>query len=205
MPLLFHLRWASTRREPDVGGELPIVALVVFMRRSSKHEFDGHFARYRKRALADGQPAPRRAPGRSEKSRRHPFVARAVSWFNFCRLCQDLEEQMLLAAAPLADGHQLHAALLSSAIASGEGLLLEGASDDALRPLGSRLKPCAPRSNPFGSRHVRAMSHGTEPAAPSRCATGGFWCQGLSSSRPFCRAIRIGLRGTGRLASSWSG
>jgi hypothetical protein len=70
------------------------------------------------------------------KSRRHPFVARVVSWFNFCRVCQDMEEQMLLADAPSAEDKQLHAALLSSAIASGEGLLLECADAEALRPLG---------------------------------------------------------------------
>jgi len=70
------------------------------------------------------------------KSRRHPFVARVVSWFNFCRVCQALEEQILLAATPSAEDRQLHAALLSSAIASGEGLLLECADAEALRPLG---------------------------------------------------------------------
>jgi len=70
------------------------------------------------------------------KSRRHPFVARVVSWFNVCRVCQDLEEQMLLAATPCGEDQQLHAALLSSAIASGEGLLLECADAEALRPLG---------------------------------------------------------------------
>jgi hypothetical protein len=73
------------------------------------------------------------------KSRRHPFVARVVSWFNFCRVCQDLEEQMLLAAAPPTEDQQLHAAFLSSAIASGEGLLLECADPEALRPLGITL------------------------------------------------------------------
>src|SRR5204862_5795653 len=30
------------------------------------------------------------------KARRNPLIARAVSWFNLCRLCQDVEEQMLL-------------------------------------------------------------------------------------------------------------
>jgi hypothetical protein len=70
------------------------------------------------------------------KSRRHPFVARVVSWFNFCRVCQDLEEQLLLAPTPSPEDQQLHAALLSSAIASGEGLLLDGADVDVLRPLG---------------------------------------------------------------------
>ncbi len=70
------------------------------------------------------------------KSRRHPFIARVVSWFNFCRVCQDLEEQMLLAPTPSAEDKQLHAALLSSAIANGEGLQLECADAETLRPLG---------------------------------------------------------------------
>jgi hypothetical protein len=70
------------------------------------------------------------------KSRRHPLVARVVSWFNFCRVCQDLEEQLLLAPKPSAQDKQLHAALLSSAIASGETLLLESADAEAFRPLG---------------------------------------------------------------------
>lgn len=75
------------------------------------------------------------------KSRRHPFVARVVSWFNFCRVCQDLEEQMLLGATASAEDKQLHAALLSSAIASGEGLLLEGVDAEMLHPL--KLTPQA--------------------------------------------------------------
>lgn len=69
------------------------------------------------------------------KARGHPFVARVVSWFNLCRVCQDLEEQMLLAVAPSSEDKQLHAALLSTAIASGESLLLECADAEALRPL----------------------------------------------------------------------
>ena len=32
------------------------------------------------------------------KSRRKPIMARVVSWFNLCRVCQDIEEQMLLNA-----------------------------------------------------------------------------------------------------------
>lgn len=75
------------------------------------------------------------------KSRQHPFVARVVSWFNLCRVCQDFEEQMLLADQPSSDDEQLHAALLSAAIASGEGLLLQGEDAEALRPL--RLTPQA--------------------------------------------------------------
>ena len=75
------------------------------------------------------------------KSRQHPFITRVVSWFNLCRVCQDLEEQLLLAEKPSAEDKQLHAALLSTAIASGEGLLLEDADAEALRPL--RLAPQA--------------------------------------------------------------
>ncbi|MBI3848819.1 MAG: hypothetical protein HY298_00805 [Verrucomicrobia bacterium] len=71
------------------------------------------------------------------KARHHPLIARVVSWFNFCRLCQDLEEQMLLGPTP--DDLQLHRSLLSQAIAGGEGLLLECADAALLSPLG--LKP----------------------------------------------------------------
>jgi hypothetical protein len=35
------------------------------------------------------------------KTRRNPFAARVVSWFNLCRVCQDLEEQMLLVVEEL--------------------------------------------------------------------------------------------------------
>jgi hypothetical protein len=70
------------------------------------------------------------------KSRRHPMGARVVSWFNLCRICQDFEEQMLLAESSVADDRQLHNALLATAIASGEGLLLETDDSDALRALG---------------------------------------------------------------------
>jgi len=75
------------------------------------------------------------------RSRRHPFIARVVSWFNLCRVCQDLEEQLLLTAKPVAAEKQLHAALLSTAIAGGEGLLLEAADAEVLRPL--KLTPQA--------------------------------------------------------------
>lgn len=43
---------------------------------------------------------------------------------------------MLLAASPSVEDQQLHAALLTSAIASGEGLLLECSDAETLRPLG---------------------------------------------------------------------
>jgi hypothetical protein len=56
-----------------------------------------------------------------------------VSWFNLCRLCQDLEEQMLLEDRP--EDRTLHRVLLSMAIASGESLLLELEQPEALRPL----------------------------------------------------------------------
>src|SRR6266446_1377458 len=70
------------------------------------------------------------------KSRRHPMGARVVSWFNLCLICQDLEEQMLLATPPADDDGQLHRALLLMAIASGEGLLIEADDSEALRSLG---------------------------------------------------------------------
>jgi hypothetical protein len=73
------------------------------------------------------------------KARRNPFAARVVSWFNLCRVCQDLEEQMVLASQPDADDRRLHRALLSTALASGEALLLECADPEALKPL--RLTP----------------------------------------------------------------
>ncbi|MCX6929788.1 MAG: hypothetical protein NT154_42225 [Verrucomicrobia bacterium] len=73
------------------------------------------------------------------KARRNPFAARVVSWFNLCRVCQDLEEQMLLAPEPDPDDQTLHRALLSTALASGEGLLLETNDSAALKPL--RLTP----------------------------------------------------------------
>ena len=75
------------------------------------------------------------------KARRNPIAARVVSWFNLCRVCQDLEEQMLLAAELDEDDRKLHRALLSSALASGEGLLLECDDANALRPL--RLTPAS--------------------------------------------------------------
>lgn len=75
------------------------------------------------------------------KARQSPLVARIVSWFNLCRLCQAIEEEMLLAGVSEPDDLQLHRALLSTAIASGEGLLLEGGDADALRAL--RLTPGA--------------------------------------------------------------
>src|SRR3989442_11217476 len=78
------------------------------------------------------------------KARRNPLVARVVSWFNLCRVCQELEEELLLAAQLPEEEKSLHRALLSGAIASGEGLMLEGLDAEALRPL--RLTPEAVRA-----------------------------------------------------------
>ena len=65
------------------------------------------------------------------KSRRNPLISRVVSWLNLCRICQDLEEEILMAQKPLAEDKQLHCVLLSSVIASGEGLLPECAEGGA--------------------------------------------------------------------------
>ena len=73
------------------------------------------------------------------KARSKPLATRVVSWFNLCRLCQDLEEQMLLADSPNPDDQQLHRALLSTALASGEGLVLECGDAEGLKAL--RLTP----------------------------------------------------------------
>jgi len=73
------------------------------------------------------------------KARRNPFATRVVSWFNLCRLCQDLEEQMLPAERADVDDQRLHRVMLSTAIASGEGLMLEHGDAEALKAL--RLSP----------------------------------------------------------------
>lgn len=73
------------------------------------------------------------------KAHRNPLTARVVSWLNLCRVCQDLEEQMLLAPAPDDNECRLHRALLSSALASGERLTLECSDATELAPL--RLTP----------------------------------------------------------------
>lgn len=75
------------------------------------------------------------------KARRNPIAARVASWFNLCRVCQDLEEQMLVASQPDEHDRRLHRALLSTALASGEGLLLECDDADSLKPL--RLTPAS--------------------------------------------------------------
>jgi hypothetical protein len=78
------------------------------------------------------------------KSRQHPYISRVVSWFNLCRVCQDFEEQLLLSEIPSKPEEQLHGALLSTAIASGERLLLEGENPDQLRAI--NLTPQALRA-----------------------------------------------------------
>jgi hypothetical protein len=75
------------------------------------------------------------------KTRRSPLIARVVTWFNLCRLCQDLEEQMLFTKNPSREDRLLHKALLSTAIGAGEGLLLECDDPRSLKPLG--IKPNA--------------------------------------------------------------
>jgi len=70
------------------------------------------------------------------KARRSPFIARVVTWFNLCRITQDVEEQLLLATEPPPGEVQLHRALLSLAISSGESLLLECRDNAELAPLG---------------------------------------------------------------------
>src|SRR5260221_1063479 len=69
------------------------------------------------------------------KARRNPLIVRVITWFTLCRLCQDLEEQMLLSAQPGPEDLQLHRALLSQAISGGEGLLLECCDPRALDSL----------------------------------------------------------------------
>lgn len=69
------------------------------------------------------------------KSRSKPLIARVTTWFTLCRITQDVEEQLLLAEDRSASEIQLHRALLSLAIAGGEGLLLEADHSD-LSPLG---------------------------------------------------------------------
>ena len=46
------------------------------------------------------------------KAQRSALVARVVTWFNLCRLCQDLQENLLLNAQPPAEDLMLHRALL---------------------------------------------------------------------------------------------
>lgn len=83
----------------------------------------------RNRACRGGQRARCGWGACQAKARRTPLVARVVSWLNLCRVCQDFEEEMLLAPQPDDNDRRLHRALLSTALASGEGLLLE--CDDA--------------------------------------------------------------------------
>jgi len=101
------------------------------------------------------------------KARRNPVAIRVASWFNLCRVCQDLEEQMLLAPAPASDDLQLHRALLSSAIANGEGLVLECDEPAALQPL--RLTPEGLRAKLESLRITFAQWH-TELKAERQAA-----------------------------------
>ena len=78
------------------------------------------------------------------KARTSPYAARVISWFNLCRVCQDLEEEMLLENPPGEEDKQLHRALLSTAIASGEALLLECENPESLKPV--KLTPEALRA-----------------------------------------------------------
>jgi hypothetical protein len=78
------------------------------------------------------------------KARRNPLATRVVSWLNLCRLCQDVEEQLLLSACSRGEDTQLHRILLSTAVASGEGLLLECENNiEALKPLQLTLEALA--------------------------------------------------------------
>ena len=68
-------------------------------------------------------------------ARRNPFAARVVTWLNLFRICRDLEEELLLTPQPAADDLPIHRALLSTAIASGERLLLDCQDPSSLAPL----------------------------------------------------------------------
>ena len=69
------------------------------------------------------------------KSRQAPVVGRVATWLNLCRVCQDVEDQLLLQTQMLPEDLQLHRALLSLAIGSGEMLLLERIDSRALESL----------------------------------------------------------------------
>ena len=68
-------------------------------------------------------------------ARRNPCAARVVTLLNLCRICRDLEEELLLTSQPAADDLDIHCALLSTAIASGERLLLDCQDPSSLAPL----------------------------------------------------------------------
>lgn len=122
------------------------------------------------------------------KTRRNPFAARVVSWFNLCRVCQDLEEQMLLAPLPAEEDAQLHRALLSTAIASGEGLLLECSDTESLEPL--RLTPQGPGGQTrVAPHHVRPVAHRIEAGTAGSRSTGGLPWRGVKSWRPFSSPV----------------
>ena len=73
---------------------------------------------------------------REVRTRQNPPAVRVVTWFNLCRLCQELEETLLLAEAQRPEELRLHRALLSLAMAAGEALLLEPLEAKELAPLG---------------------------------------------------------------------
>ncbi|MBI4662582.1 MAG: hypothetical protein HY735_27530 [Verrucomicrobia bacterium] len=69
------------------------------------------------------------------KALHRPLLVRVITWFNLCRLCQELEKQLLLAEKPPPADLQLHRALLSLAIGSGECLALSCPNTTELEPL----------------------------------------------------------------------
>ena len=116
------------------------------------------------------------------KSRRCPMVARVVSWFNLCRICQDLEEQMLLAGPSGDDDKQLHSALLSTAIAKWRGL---APRSRGLRHVARRRddRERTARQGRITENHFRAVARGTESGTAGGNSCGGVRCRGLSNWR----------------------
>ena len=64
-----------------------------------------------------------------------PLLARVVTWFNICQICQYYEDRLLFTEPTNADIH-LHRALFSICIGSGERLLMDCGDSAALAPLG---------------------------------------------------------------------
>ncbi|MDA1272917.1 MAG: hypothetical protein O2960_02540 [Verrucomicrobia bacterium] len=69
------------------------------------------------------------------KAPHRPLLVRVITWFNLCRLSQELEKELVLAEQPAPADLQLHRALLSLAIGSGEFLVLSCAEAGELKPL----------------------------------------------------------------------
>jgi len=69
------------------------------------------------------------------KAPHQPLLVRVITWFNLCRLCQELEKELVLSEKPSPSELQLHRALLSLAIGSGECLVLGCAEAGELKPL----------------------------------------------------------------------